>query len=1012
MHDNRLLVEARIDRFMRERLVPAAWHSAVHLDIAAWQCPGEPVPFAEAVTQPFACFSAGTSWGAPWGTTWFRITGTVPEEWASYGAMEARPEVLIDLGFTSLMPGFQAEALVYSAEGRVIKAIEPLNTWIPVDALLPEGAGGRAFEFYLEAASNPNVIEGFDYAPTPLGSLSTAGAGPLYTFRSADLALLDVPVWELIQDFWTLHGLMHELPVGLPRRHEILRALEAAVNVVDPEDVSGSAQAGRAAVAAVLASPAYASAHRLHAVGHAHIDSAWLWPTRETVRKVARTFSNVVDLMDRDPDFVFTASSAQQYAWLKEFYPELFLRVADKVRSGRFVPAGGMWVESDTNMPGGEALARQFVAGKRFFLENFGIEPLDVWLPDSFGYSAALPQIVKAAGSRWFLTQKISWNETNLFPHHTFRWEGIDGTTVFTHFPPVDTYNSQLAGRELAHAQSMYREKGAANTSLVPFGWGDGGGGPTREMLAAAHRTASLEGSPTVTLSSTSRFFETAEAEYPDAPVWSGELYLELHRGTFTSQAKTKKGNRRSEHLLREAELWCTAAALRADGSYPYAELEEAWHTVLLQQFHDILPGSSIAWVHEEAERRYAEVEAALEELIETALRSLLPPGAASMSLNAGPYEVDGVPAFGGGTPAQGGAQLTEQDGNWVLESAHLRLTVDSAGHFVSLISLPSGREVLPAGMEGNVFQLFRDTPNQWDAWDIDEHYRFTKAELPATDPIQAVGASLHIERSFGKSRIVEDIRLSGDGTAVDISLRIDWHEQQKLLKLAFPLDVLADSAASEIQFGHVFRSTHNNTSWDSAKFETVAHRWVHVGEPGFGVVVANDSTYGHDISRVQAPDGGSFTLARMSLLRGPLFPDPDADQGAHSFDFSLRPNSGIPDAVAAGYRLNLPLRELEGVDRTVLAPLLTVDNPAIVVEAVKLAEDRSGDVIVRLYEAHGTRAKAILAPDFDYSAVLVADLLERRTGELDGSSEGVALLLRPFQLMTLRFARSRPRPA
>ena len=431
---------------------------------------------------------------------------------------------------------------------------------------------------------------------------------------------------------------MHELPMELPRRHEILRALERMLDVMDPEDVPGTAAAGREALAGVLARPAYASAHHLLATGHAHIDSAWLWPVRETIRKCARTFSNVVALMDEDPGFVFSCSSAQQLAWIKELYPELFGRIREKVKTGQFVPVGGMWVESDTNMPGGEAMARQFLEGKSFFLAEFGVECEEAWLPDTFGYSAAMPQIVKAAGSKWFLTQKISWNQVNRMPHHTFNWEGIDGTRLFTHFPPVDSYNSELSGRELAHAERNYRDHGRGTTSLVPFGYGDGGGGPTREMLAAARRTADLEGSPKVELGSAASFFARAQAEYEALPVWVGELYLELHRGTYTSQAKTKLGNRRSEHLLREAELWCATAAVRAGYSYPAAELKRLWRLVLLQQFHDILPGSSIAWVHQDAERNYAAVGKRLEAIIADAAGALLGAGDTDFLLNAAPH--------------------------------------------------------------------------------------------------------------------------------------------------------------------------------------------------------------------------------------------------------------------------------------------------------------------------------------------------------------------------------------
>ena len=1006
MHNNRELVEARISRFLRDRLTGSIWRDRRPADLTALDLPGEPEPFEVAVAGQFTPFSTGTSWGAPWGTTWFHVSGTVPADWELQDG--DRPELLLDLGFSDGGPGFGAEALVYRPDGSIVKAVEPRNLHIP----LPREPG-MPFGFYVEAASNPNVAAGFSFAPTPLGDRTTAGTAPLYIFRSADVAVLDAGVWNLARDFWTLNGLMHELPMDLPRRHEILRAMERAVTAVDPADVSGTAAAGRQQLARVLSLPAYASAHRVHAVGHAHIDSAWLWPVRETVRKVARTFANVLELMDADPEFVFTASSAQQYAWLQEYYPDLFARVAARVREGRFVPTGGMWVESDTNMPGGESLARQFVAGKRFFIEEFGVDPEVVWLPDSFGYSAALPQIARAAGSRWFLTQKISWNETNTMPHSTFLWEGIDGTRLFTHFPPVDTYNSELSGRELALAQRQFAERGFANTSLIPFGWGDGGGGPTREMLAAAYRTQSLEGSPSVRLSSPERFFAAAEEELADPPVWSGELYLEFHRGTYTSQANTKKGNRQSESLLREAEVWCTAAAVGAGAEYPYRELEDAWRTVLLQQFHDILPGTSIAWVHREAERNYARVGRQLTELIGTAARALLGSGSRTAVLNAGPYPVQGVPASGAGPVPDPGPWRWEPSGDgWSISSGRLGLQVSAEGLFTSLVESGSGREVFPPGRPGNLFQLFRDTPNQWDAWDLDAHYRFSSTDLMQPDAMGSEdgGRVLRIERSFGHSRITERVALSPDGSAVDLDLEVDWHERQKLLKLAFPLDVHADRVASEIQFGHIFRPTHANTSWDAARFETVAHRWIHVGEPGFGVAVANDSTYGHDTFR-EVANGRSCTVLRLSLLRAPLFPDPDSDQGVHRFRYSLRPAAEIPDAVAEGYRLNLPLRTVTGIAAADLPSLLTTDNPAVVVETVKLAEDRSGDVVVRLYEAHGSRAEARLRTGFEYVAAWAADLLERPvesevlSGAASRDSDAV-LRLRPFELVTLRFRR------
>ncbi|WP_350346999.1 glycoside hydrolase family 38 C-terminal domain-containing protein [Agromyces sp. G08B096] len=1024
MHDNSSLVLMRITRFVRERIAPAIHPDRRPLELSAWEVPDEPVPFETAVAAEYTPFAVGRPWGKPWGTTWFRVRGTVPPEWRDRPG--TRVEVLVDLGFTSGQSGFQAEALVRDADGTIVKAIEPYNDWLPV--------AGDEIDLYVEAASNPDIGSTWDWKASPYGDRATAGTHPIYTLRAIDVALLDREVWELDRDVWTLLGLYGTLPPQTPRSAEILRALERAVDRMDPDDVAGTAAAGRAELAEVLARPAAASAHRVSAVGHAHIDSAWLWPTRETVRKCARTFSNVLQLMEEHPDFVFACSSAQQYAWMKEFYPALFERIAERVREGRFVPVGGMWVESDTNLPGGEALARQFVAGKGFFLREFGVEPTEVWLPDSFGYSAAMPQIARAAGADHFLTQKLSWNETNVMPHHTFEWEGIDGTRIFTHFPPVDTYNSDLSPAELARAERQYAEKGAANSSLVPFGYGDGGGGPTREMLAAAERAADLEGSPVVRVESPRAFFEAAREEYPAPPVWAGELYLEFHRGTYTSQARTKRGNRRSEHLLREAELWATTAAVRAGAAYPYDELDRIWQSVLLKQFHDILPGSSIAWVHQQAEAEYAELAAELVQLIGASLTAVVPVSpddSAQLAANASPYEIDGVPPLGIGVPGSLADAVAErEDDGFVLRNDRVVVRFDRAARIVSFIDLADGREYVAPGGAAAELQLFRDTPNQWDAWDVDVHYRRHGSVI---DDVQSVdlrvehgSARLVVERRFGASGVRQEFSLRGGGSpTVDLVVAVDWHERQKLLKLAYPIDVRSDRATSEIQFGHVHRPTHENTSWDAARFETSAHRWVHVGEPGAGVAVANDSTYGHDITRHPRAGGGSMTLVRQSLLRAPVFPDPEADQGVHVLRSAITVGAGIPDAVREGYRLNLPLRPAgasagaaRGESAATLesaapgmniAPILVVDHPAIVVEAVKLAEDRSGDVVVRLYEAHGGRARGTVVFDFPVAAIEQTDLLERPMtptavrGTADARAE---LELRPFELVTLRVRR------
>ncbi|MGW3592339.1 alpha-mannosidase [Streptomyces fungicidicus] len=1006
MHDDRTLVEARLKRVLDERVRPAVYPESVPLEVAVWHAPGEPVPVAEGLAAEPEPVRVGARWGAPWGTSWFRVTGTVPEAWAGRTV-----EAVLDLGFDENMPGFQCEGLVYRPDGTPVKGLNPRNQWVRIGA---PAEGGEEVRLHIEAASNPVIMGYHPFRPTPLGDRDTAGSEPLYTLARMDLAVLDETVWQLVVDLEVLGELMAELPADSPRRWEILRAVERALDAVDLQDVNGTAERARSCLTTVLSAPAVPSAHRISAVGHAHIDSAWLWPLRETVRKVARTTANMTALLEDEPEFVFAMSQAQQWAWVKEHRPEVWARVKKAVADGRFVPAGGMWVESDTNMPGSEAMARQFVHGKRFFLDEFGIENDEAWLPDTFGFAAGLPQIIKAAGTKYLLTQKISWSRTNSFPHHTFRWEGVDGTRIFTHFPPVDTYNCSMKGSEIAHAVRNFKDKGVARHSLAPTGWGDGGGGTTREMVARAARLRNLEGSAAVTWETPSAFFAKAEAEYPEPPVWVGELYLELHRATLTSQAGTKQGNRRSEHLLREAELWAATAAVRTGFAYPYEELDRIWKTVLLHQFHDILPGSSIAWVHREARATYARIAAELDGVIDAAQRALAGEGTVPLVFNAAPHTRAGVPA-GGARPASGEGRTTldaRPGGGHVLDNGLLRAEIDGNGLLVSVHDVEADRETIAPGRAGNLLQLHPDLPNMWDAWDVDEFYRNTVTDLTDADEVAAGadGASVRIARSFGSSRVVQVLSLPPGERRLVVDTEVDWHETEKFLKLAFPLDLHAERYASETQFGHFFRPTHTNTSWEAAKFEACNHRFVHLQEPDWGVAVVNDSTYGHDVTRTVRADGdrGTTTTVRVSLLRAPRFPDPETDQGVHRFRHALVPGASIGDAVREGWRVNLPERRRTGAGE--VAPLVTADRDAVVVTAVKLADDGSGDVVVRFHEAHGARARATLTTGFAATGIEVTDLLERPLADteappLDG--DRITVRLRPFELMTLRLKRN-----
>ncbi|MDN3310980.1 glycoside hydrolase family 38 C-terminal domain-containing protein [Microbacterium oryzae] len=997
----------RLDRVLRESIVPRETRATAPLQVAARAVGGEPVPFSVGTAGEFATLAPGDLWGRAWDTVWMHVVGSVPGEWRTDSSLRngTALELAIDLGFTSAQSGFQAEGLVHTSTGEIVRGLSPLN-----HRVLLQHDGGDAVEFWVEAAANPTMStpSGTELIPlSRLGGWDSAGEELIYRFGGAALVLRDVEMTGLRHDAEVLRGIAVSATTSRRRRELVLAALEDMLEALDPADPARTAKRARAVLAHVLAAPAHATSMTLTAVGHAHIDSAWLWPLRETIRKCARTFSNVLSLMEDNPDFVFACSSAQQFQWMKEHYPDLFARIRERVERGQFVPVGGMWVESDTNMPSGESLVRQFVAGQGFFEREFGIVCEEVWLPDSFGYSGALPQIARASGARWFFGQKLSWNRTNRMPHHTFEWEGIDGTRILTHFTPVDTYNSDLTPAELIYAAENFEDHAQFTGGIVPFGYGDGGGGPTREMLEAGRRAADVEGLPHVAFGQPADFFAQAEEEAVEPAVWMGEMYLELHRGTYTSQSRTKRGNRRAEALLREAELWAATAAVRTGASYPSDALSRLWERTLLLQFHDILPGSSISWVHQDAERLHADTHAELQSIIANALSALAGTGEIELVANASPFPRAGVAALGIAVhdASEPPRTVVERDGKAVvLRNALVELRIASDGTFENLRELSNGRPLFGGGHHGNELHLHHDLPTDWDAWDIDEHYRRQRVALPAEAEVEPLddGSGVRIVRAFGASRVSQEVRLSRENAGVDVVTTVDWHERQSLLKLAFPFRIDARRSTSETQFGFIERPIHENTSWEAAKFETVAHRWVHVGDGRTGAAVVNDSTYGHDITRV--PNDGSAgyaTQVRQTLLRGPLYPDPESDQGTHVFRSRLVIGS-VGDAVAAAYDLDTGLRMVRGAAAEI-APLARVDGEGVVIHTVKLAEDGSGDLIVRLYEALGVSTTARV--HIDALRIELVDLRERPVGTqsraiTDGTVE---LDLRGFEIVTLR---------
>ena len=683
----------------------------------------------------------GDPWGPRWGTTWFRLQGRIPADWAGQ-------EVVLRFGATragTSTPG--GEFLIFSVSDGQPAALAGLSFQHAAASLTRCAAGGETVDLYVEAAANPTTPEdrmvGYDWPELR----ADPGGEPGFVLSRAELAVRRPEVRALALDLRLAIGIAAHLDAGSERAREAHAGLAAACCTVDPDDVAGSAAAARAALAPVLVERADAATNghgpraRVTAVGHAHIDTAWLWPLRETVRKCARTFATAVTLMEDFPEYRFVCSAAQHLAWIEERYPELFARITERVRTGQFVPVGGMWVEADCNLASGEALVRQIVFGKRYFADRFGVDCRELWLPDAFGYTAALPQIMAAAGVDWFVSQKLSWNETNRFPYHTFWWEGVDGTRVRAHFPPADTYNGVMSLRQL------YRSARAPR-SIYPFGHGDGGGGPTREMLEAARRVNDLDAAPTVALEPPAAFFAAVEADPAPLPVWAGDLYLEKHRGTFTSQAGIKRGNRKGEAALQAAELWTAAVSCDPGGTGHDAgvrsELDAAWRLLLINQFHDILPGSSIRWVTEEAEAQLAEVAQRAGAVAGSALDAL----AASIDTTglvepavvfnptpfrrrevvdaAGRPHVVTVPPLGWTTidaaaPVTAPTPVSVGDG-W-MDNGRIRVEWDANGHLTRVCDLDHDREVLADGAVGNLFQLHEDRPRDYDAWDVDRDY-------------------------------------------------------------------------------------------------------------------------------------------------------------------------------------------------------------------------------------------------------------------------------------------------
>ncbi len=1005
----------RIDHWRKE--LPKHFYKKLGAAEAAGFVTSEQLDAEEAAKRNFVRMSSGTRWGAKWEYGWFKVAFTAPPE-----AEGRRLVANINVGGES----------TYWIAGRMVGMKGPV--------LSRSAKAGERYEVLVEAYAGhgPRKCGG---GPVPIDRETVPEPGP----TQAAVGEVSFGIWEedafqLHFDVETLALLRDNIDPESLRVQEIdagLRDFSVIVDLELPYDEKmESIRKGRERLKPLLECTNGSTMPTMYAFGHGHLDVAWLWPLAETERKIGRTLSNQLEVIAEHPEHRFLQSQPHLLRMAKRLYPELWERIKAAVKSGNIIVDGGTWVECDTNISGGEALVRQFIHGKRFFKEEFDFESELLWLPDVFGYSGAMPQIMRGCGVKYFATAKIYWNYHggDSFPRTTFVWEGIDGSEVFVNL--MNDYNAMTSPDKLIGRWNERPQKDGYSTRLYPFGWGDGGGGPNRTHAEFLKRAADLEGCPRVKIAAPIDYFrDQTRRGWPDVR-YVGELYFQAHRGVFTSQAKTKKLMRTSELALREAELWGVAAAALGGYALPAAGFDAAWKTVLLNQFHDILPGSSIHRVYEEAEaelegavefarKAAADAQGALASGAEgvTVFNSLswdrtalveLPEGvsgAADGSGNALPTQESGgktlaevaVPSCGWATvkpadtsDAEGGATASAKS----LENEHLRVEFGSRGEITSIFDKESGRE-LAAG-PCNDLRMFKDVPSAFDAWDIDSTYMSTPVELPEEAEIEVASAgplvaSLKIARRLHDSEMRQEVSLRRGARTVEFKTTVDWNERHKLLKVAFPVNVHAHEALHEIQFGHIARPNHFSRQFDEDRFEVPQHRWTALVEGARGFAVLNDCKYGVNVL------GNSINL---TLLKSALFPDMTADLGRQEFTYAFHAWNG-PFAesrvVREGYELNCPVATAAGDGGT--RSLFEVDAPNVVIEAVKPAEDGSGDIIVRLYEAMRTATRCRLSTSLDAKSATRTNMLEEPEGNLEFADCAVELDLRPFEIATVRFA-------
>ena len=832
------------------------------------------------------------------------------------------------------------------------------------------------------------------------------------------------------------------LPLPETEKCTIFNAVEKAINIINFREIYSERffeeidNAQKCITEEFYEKECAKSKQTVSCIGHTHIDVAWLWTYAQTKEKAQRSFSTVLELMKQYPEYKFMSSQPVLLEYLKEQSPELYDEVKERVKEGRWEIEGAMYLEADCNLTSGESLTRQILYGKRFMKKEFGIDSRILWLPDVFGYSAALPQILKKSGVDYFVTSKISWNDTNVFPHDTFYWEGIDGTELFTNFITTQsfagydfkrndtTYIGTLTPAQILGTWARYHEKEYNRRTLTVFGWGDGGGGPTSEMLEYQRRLSKgIPGIPVTEMTTVRKHLEQVKESFDKKaeelsryPKWVGELYLELHRGTYTSMAKNKRNNRKSEISLHNAEAISIINSVLNGREYPKEELDGLWKLVLLNQFHDVLPGSSIEEVYKDSDAHYEKVLTSCDKLIKDGLTDMFggsqvkEPIAVNLSgaeadgtvkVNGETYEILNVPSYG--YKKMSGNLITENSviGNGeFIENDFYKIEFDEKGAITSLFDKRFNKETVKHGGKLNEFVIYEDEPRCYDNWEINEYYKlkyrnFDEVSKPVfiTD-----GSRCGVKRTYRteKSSLTQTVWLYSKLDRIDFETTAEWNEHHQLLRTLFPFNIHSAKATYEIQFGNLERATHSNTSWDEAKFEVCAQKWADVSDGGYGISLINDCKYGHSCS------GSELGL---TLIKCGTYPNKHADEGEHIFSYSLLPHGGdyrAANTVGKALNFNMPLMTVNGKISDGEYSFVSTDSKNVIIDTLKKAED-SNDLIVRLYESADISKKTVISFAAEPREVILCDLMENEISVIAHSGNRAELDVSNFEIITLK---------